>query len=127
MLDTAHDIIPGRQNCCCDSRVLLASATDYMGYAIGCRLADQNNRNSIPNTDHRFVDAGGVLGGPIRHDRTFFMGAYQGFNENIPFPRTSTVPSDLQRLGDFSQTFNSAGQLITIYDPLTTRPDPSRA
>jgi hypothetical protein len=54
------------------------------------------------------------------------MGGYQGFNENIPFPRTSTVPTPLQRLGAFSQTFNSAGQLITVYDPLTTRPDPSR-
>ncbi|PYR01920.1 MAG: hypothetical protein DMG00_30180, partial [Acidobacteria bacterium] len=41
-------------------------------------------------------------------------------------PRTSTVPTPLQRLGDFSQTFNSVGQLITVYDPLTTRPDPSR-
>jgi hypothetical protein len=29
------------------------------------------------------------------------MGGYQGFNENIPFPRTSTVPTPLQRLGDF--------------------------
>ena len=99
--------------------------TFYRGNALDAN-STQNNRNGIPNTDHRFVDGGGVLGGPIRHDHTFFMGAYQGFNENIPFPRTSTVPSDIQRLGDFSQTFNSAGQLITIYDPLTTRPDPSR-
>ena len=29
-----------------------------------------------------------------------------------------------ERAGDFSQTFTSAGQLITIFDPLTTRPDP---
>ena len=36
------------------------------------------------------------------------------------------MPTPLQRLGDFSQTFNSVGQLITVYDPLTTRPDPSR-
>jgi len=86
----------------------------------------QNNRNGIPKTGHRFVDGGVVLSGPIRHDRTFFMGGYQGFNENIPFPRTSSVPTALQRRGDFSQTFNSAGQPITLYDPLTTRPDPSR-
>src|SRR5262249_34185677 len=99
--------------------------TFYRGDALDAN-STQNNRNHIPNRDHRFVDGGGVLGGPIRRDRTFFMGSYQGFNENIPFPRTSTVPTDLQRLGDFSQTFNSAGQLITIYDPLTTRPDPSR-
>src|SRR6267378_2841033 len=45
---------------------------------------------------------------------------------SIEAMRTSTVPTALQRLGDFSQTFTSSGQLITIYDPLTTRPDPSR-
>src|SRR4030095_7379183 len=30
-----------------------------------------------------------------------------------------------QRRGDFSQTFNSSGQLIPIYDPATTRVDPA--
>jgi outer membrane receptor protein involved in Fe transport len=97
----------------------------YRGDALDAN-STQNNRNGLPNKDHRFVDGGGVIGGPIWHDRTFFMGAYQGFNENIPFPRTSTVPTDLERAGDFSQTFNSAGQPITIYDPLTTRADPNR-
>lgn len=86
----------------------------------------QNKRNGIPRRGHRFDDFGGVIDGPIRRDKTFFMGFYEGFREHIPFPRTSTVSTDLQRLGDFSQTRNSAGQLVTIYDPLTTRPDPNR-
>jgi len=34
---------------------------------------------------------------------------------------TLTVPTALQRTGDFSQTFNSAGRVIAIYDPATTR------
>jgi hypothetical protein len=61
-----------------------------------------------------------MLSGPIVRGKTFFMGGYQGFYENIPFPKSATVPTDLQRLGDFSQTFNSNGQRVTIYDPLTT-------
>ncbi len=64
-----------------------------------------------------------MVSGPIRHNQTFFMGGYQGFYENIPFPVTRTVPTDLQRQGDFSQTFTSTGQLILIYDPRTTRPN----
>lgn len=99
--------------------------TFYRGNALDAN-STQNNRNGVPKKAHRFVDGGGVVSGPIRRNRTFFMGGYQGFNENIPFPRTSTVPSDLQRAGDFSRTFNSAGQLIVLFDPLTTRPDPSR-
>ena len=61
-----------------------------------------------------------MLSGPIVHGRTFFMGGYQGFYEDIPFPTTSTVPTAAQLRGDFSQTFNSAGQLIQIFDPQTT-------
>ena len=72
----------------------------YRGNALDAN-STQNNRNEIPKSGHRFVDGGGVLSGPIQRDRTFFMGGYQGFNENIPFPRTSTVPTPLQRLGDF--------------------------
>ena len=37
-------------------------------------------------------------------------------------PSITTVPTALQRTGDFSQTFNSAGSLVAIADPLTTAP-----
>jgi outer membrane receptor protein involved in Fe transport len=80
----------------------------------------QNILNDISNKGHTYFDGEGMLSGPVRRDRTFFMGGYQGFYEEIPFPATSTVPTALQLGGDFSQTFNSAGQLIQIFDPLTT-------
>ena len=35
-----------------------------------------------------------MVSGPIRRSKTFFMGGYQGFYENIPFPVTRTVPTD---------------------------------
>ena len=80
----------------------------------------QNILNSISNDGHKYFDGESTIGGPIRRNRTFFMGGYQGFYEEIPFPSTSTVPTALQLTGDFSQTFNSAGQLIQIFDPLST-------
>ena len=80
----------------------------------------QNILNNISNEGHKYVDVEGMVSGPIVRGRTFFMGGYQGFYEEIPFPSTTTVPTDLQRGGDFSQTFNAAGQLIQIFDPLTT-------
>ena len=36
-----------------------------------------------------------------------------------------TLPTQAQRNGDFSSTYNSAGQVIPIYDPFTTVPDPN--
>lgn len=83
----------------------------------------QNIRNKISNEGHNYWNNETMVSGPIRHNQTFFMGGYQGFYENIPFPVTRTVPTDLQRQGDFSQTFTSTGQLILIYDPRTTRPN----
>ena len=83
----------------------------------------QNIRNNISNSEHKYYNAEGMVSGPLRRSKTFFMGGYQGFYENIPFPVTRTVPTELQRQGDFSQTFNAAGQLIVIYDPRTTRPN----
>ena len=86
----------------------------------------QNIRNDISHSGHEYINGEFTLSGPLVKDKTFFMVGYQGFYQNIPFPATATVPTDLQRRGDFSQTFNGAGQLIQIFDPLTTRPDPTR-
>ena len=62
----------------------------------------------------------GMISGPIRRNNTFFMGGYQGFYENIPFPTTRTVPTEAQLRGDFSQTTTANGTPIIIYDPATT-------
>ena len=51
--------------------------------------------------------------------------AYEGLRQETPAVTTTSVPTDLERTGDFSQLFNSAGQLITIYDPASTVPDPN--
>lgn len=80
----------------------------------------QNILNNISHKGHKYFDGEGMVSGPIRRDKTFFMGGYQGYYEEIPFPSTVTVPTDAQRAGDFSHTFNANGQLIPIFDPLTT-------
>jgi outer membrane receptor protein involved in Fe transport len=80
----------------------------------------QNILNNISNQGHKYIDGEAMVSGPIQRSKTFFMGGYQGYYEEIPFPSTQTVPTALQLQGDFSQTFNSAGQLIQIFDPLST-------
>ena len=50
---------------------------------------------------------GASLGGPIKKDRTFFFGNYEGYRRRAGSPSITTVPTAAQREGDFSQTFNS--------------------
>ena len=64
---------------------------------------------------------GGVISGPIRKNKTFFMGSYEGLREIKAVSTALTVPTELERHGDFSQTRAANGQLIQIYNPFTTR------
>lgn len=68
----------------------------------------------------RYNVFGGTIGGPIRRDKTFFFGAFEGQRLRTGGVDTLTVPTALQRAGDFSETFNAQGRQILIYDPSTT-------
>jgi hypothetical protein len=54
---------------------------------------------------------GATVGGPLKKDRTFFFGYYEGFRNRQGITRTTPVPSDLERQGDFSQSVDANGQV----------------
>lgn len=58
---------------------------------------------------------GGVIGGPIRKNHSFFFADFQGTRQLIGRVRISTVPTVLQRQGVFTETS------ARIFDPATTR------
>jgi hypothetical protein len=64
---------------------------------------------------------GASIGGPIKRDKTFFFFNWEDYRVRRPAPTITTVPTPLQRTGNFSQTFNAAGALVLVADPLTTR------
>ncbi|MDZ4800319.1 MAG: carboxypeptidase regulatory-like domain-containing protein [Bryobacteraceae bacterium] len=70
---------------------------------------------------------GGVFGGPVIRNRTFFFTNLEFQRQRVGVTRIFTVPSELQRRGDFSQTFTAGGALIPIFDPATNRVDPANA
>ncbi len=85
-----------------------------------------------PIAEFRRNQFGGSLGGPVRipklyngHDRTFFFFSYDGLRDSSAGSFTGTVPTAPERTGDFSQTRDSNGNLIVIYDPSTTRLNPA--
>ncbi len=89
------------------------------------------NRAGIGKPAFRFNQFGASIGGPILlpkyngRNRSFFFGSYESVRFSQGGTYVGSVPTTLQRSGDFSQTRNSAGQLIPIYDPATTRPNPA--
>jgi hypothetical protein len=66
------------------------------------------------------------VGGPIRRNRTFFFSNVEWQKQRIGATQTLTLPTDVERAGDFSRTLTAAGALVPIYDPDTTAPDPAR-
>ncbi|HWD97431.1 MAG TPA: carboxypeptidase regulatory-like domain-containing protein [Bryobacteraceae bacterium] len=69
----------------------------------------------------RYNVFGATAGGPIRKDKTFFFFSYEGTRLDTGSTNVLTVPTPLQRTGDFSQTLTAAGKLIPIYDPNSTQ------
>ena len=88
-----------------------------------------SNLAGIPLASFKRSQFGFTLGGPVvipklfnGRDKTFFFVDYEGLRQQSASSSTGTVPTPLQRTGDFSQTFAQNGQKVIIYDPRTTVP-----
>lgn len=91
-----------------------------------------NNFNGTPRPGEHTNQFGVAAGGPLMlprvydgRNRTFWYANYEGLRDRHALTQVFTIPTPAQLHGDFSQTFTSSHQLIKIYDPLSTRPDPS--
>jgi hypothetical protein len=90
-----------------------------------------NNAANLPKARYRFNTWGFNLGGPLRpgsaaEKKAFFFYSVEAPLTERPGPvRRFTLPTELERRGDFSQTLDSAGRLIVIRDPLTGQPFPN--
>ena len=94
-----------------------------------------NNAKNAPRQGNALDQYGFTLGGPVwlpkiykGKDRTFFFFAFEKYREDTYYPAESisSVPTVLQRQGDFSRTFDNSNRLQQIYDPLTGRNENGR-
>ena len=84
-----------------------------------------NNAREQPRPSYVAHQFGATVTGPIRKNQTFFMVTLEGLRERVPFPITTSVPTEAERRGDFRQSYTDQGTPLVVYDPLTTRPDPN--
>jgi hypothetical protein len=71
-----------------------------------------------PLRQNQFGAAGG---GPIIRNRTFFFASYEGYRQQNASSRLALIPTPAELSGDFRQ------ERRTIYDPYSTRVDPTNA
>jgi outer membrane receptor protein involved in Fe transport len=92
-----------------------------------------NNRQGIARQRYRYNTTGWNLGGPVYWPRHFNANKQKLFfffsqevlpNQSPNSLRNYTVPTALERQGNFSQSVNTKGQLITVKDPLSGQPFP---
>jgi Carboxypeptidase regulatory-like domain/TonB-dependent Receptor Plug Domain len=93
-----------------------------------------NNATGVAKPKYRYENPGGTFGGPViipkvpfnrNHDKLFFFWSYdQVINTQSATPNHYTMPTALERQGDFSQSFNPNGSLIVVTDPTTGAPYP---
>jgi len=85
-------------------------------------LADRVSRS--PNIIRHNV-WGATSQNPIKRNKVFNFISYEGQNLREPVNQFSTLPTQLERSGNFSQTFTPSGTVKTIYDPWTTQFNPN--
>ena len=85
-----------------------------------------NNRNGLPRPLYRFNTFTGSVGGPIKipklftrmEKKLFFFYGHETWRVAEPASVNSvTMPTTLERGGDFSQTLDVGGRLVPILDP----------
>jgi hypothetical protein len=85
-----------------------------------------NNRDRVKRPRYRYDYPGYYIGGPVLlpsfnrgRDKLFFFFSQEFLPRAVPSSLNYlTVPTALERQGDFSQTLDTNGKLIPIYDPL---------
>lgn len=87
-----------------------------------------NDLYGTPRPMYRWNDFGGTIGGPIKKDKIFFFGSYEGKRQVTPNSLTLGLPDQAERAGNFGElcgrvggTFNSSGVCSNpagqIWDP----------
>jgi len=91
------------------------------------------NRVGLPRTPYRYNIAGFSLGGPIYipnrfnadKSKLFFFASQEYTRQMVDWgTQFRNMPTEAERRGDFSHSFDTNGQLIPVKDPLTGRPFP---
>jgi trimeric autotransporter adhesin len=137
---STYDAEVGRTGGGTFNTLLRSGTNDLHGSAVGhIRQTDWlannffANRAGQPIADQPFRDWAFSLGGSVRipklydgRNKTFFFITTEAYRQQDGSTTVLSVPTALERAGNFSQSFAKSGAQQIIYDPLTTASDGTR-
>lgn len=88
---------------------------------------DARNTFTANKLPFRYNQFGGTFGGKIIKDRTFGFFNWEKYLSRRSNPRIATMPTAEWRAGNFATLLDNTGRQIPVYDPSTTRANPSGA
>ncbi len=110
------------------SVVLKAGTNAYhgTGFFQGQRPKLNALENRVYRTENQTFNNmfGGTFSGPIFKNKLFNFVGYEQWEKTEPGMLYNSVPTELERRGDFSQTLGDDGNLRVIYDPWSTQTAP---
>ena len=92
-----------------------------------------NNKTNVARPRYRYQNPGGTIGGPLiipgtqfnkARQKLFFFFSYDKLFNSTVSNATYTMPTALERAGDFSKTVTTTGVQVPIFDPTTQTPFP---
>jgi len=130
----------GRSSSAQISVVTKSGTSDFHGSAYWFRRHEglnannwKSNRDGQPRREQRYNDMGYTIGGPVfipnhfnrQKNKLFFFFSQEYQRQlNPQGTRNQTVPTELERQGNFSASVDKNGNPITIRDPTTGSPFP---
>ena len=108
------------------------TASEYMRRTWMVANSFANNANNAERPERAIDRVNGTFDGPVRipkvydgRNRTFFMFTYEHQRDGRPAPQLGSVPTLLERAGDYSQSRLQSGALAVVYDPATSHNNPA--
>ncbi len=124
VLQNASDAEYGHSSGSAISIVLKSGTNEFHGTGFG--YFQRPNWNAMDDRVYRVHNGisksmyGGTFSHPIIKDKLFNFVSYEGWSKTEPESLFNSLPTDLERTGDFSQTLTENGDLRLIYDPWST-------
>ncbi|HEY1951124.1 MAG TPA: TonB-dependent receptor [Bryobacteraceae bacterium] len=90
----------------------------YVGRYPWLSAESDRTKNVLASTRQNMY--GGTFSNPIIKNKLFNFFSIEDWHTNVPGSLTETVPTALEKTGDFSKSLNVNGGLQTVYDPFST-------